>query len=52
MLFWIFAGAEFFWLAILFFVTWENYLTRYNFASTLSRRAGQQCRQPDATDPQ
>lgn len=33
-LFWIFAGAGFFWLAILFFLTWADYLTRYNFAST------------------
>jgi cytochrome c oxidase subunit 4 len=33
-LFWVFAGAGFFWLAILFFLTWADYLTRYNFASS------------------
>jgi cytochrome c oxidase subunit IV len=33
-LFWVFAGAGFFWLAILFFLTWADYSTRYNFAST------------------
>jgi cytochrome c oxidase subunit 4 len=33
-LFWVFAGAGFFWLAILFFLTWIDYSTRYNFAST------------------
>ena len=33
-LFWVFAGAGFFWLAILFFLTWADYLTRYSFAST------------------
>lgn len=34
-LFWVFAGAEFFWLAILLFaLTAADYLTRYNFAVT------------------
>lgn len=32
-LFWVFR-AGFFWLAILFFLTWADYLTRYSFAST------------------
>jgi hypothetical protein len=31
-LFWVFADAGFFWRAILFFLTWADYLTRYNFA--------------------
>lgn len=31
-LFWVFAGAGFFWLAILFVLTASDYLTRYNFA--------------------
>lgn len=31
-LFWVFAGAGFFWLAILFALTAADYLTRYNFA--------------------
>jgi cytochrome c oxidase subunit IV len=33
-LFWVFAGAGFFWLAILFFLTGTDYLTRYSFAPT------------------
>lgn len=33
-LFWVFAGAGFFWLAILFALTAADYLTRYSFAST------------------
>lgn len=33
-LFWVFAGAGFFWLAILFALTAADYLTRYNFAVT------------------
>jgi cytochrome c oxidase subunit 4 len=33
-LFWVFAGAGFFWLAILFALTAADYLTRYNFAPT------------------
>lgn len=33
-LFWVFAAAGFFWLAILFLLTWADYLTRYSFAST------------------
>ena len=33
-LFWVFAGAGFFWLAILFALTAADYLTRYNFART------------------
>ncbi len=33
-LFWVFAGAGFFWLAILFALTAVDYLTRYNFAPT------------------
>ena len=31
-LFWVFAGAGFFWLALLFVLTAADYLTRYNFA--------------------
>ena len=31
-LFWVFAGAGFFWLAILFALTATDYLTRYSFA--------------------
>lgn len=31
-LFWVFAGAGFFWLAILFALTAADYLTRYSFA--------------------
>ena len=31
-LFWVFAGAGFFWLAILFALTGIDYLTRYGFA--------------------
>jgi cytochrome c oxidase subunit 4 len=31
-LFWVFAGAGFFWLALLFVLTAVDYLTRYNFA--------------------
>ena len=30
----VFAGAGFFWLAILLSLTWADYLTRYNFVST------------------
>ena len=33
-LFWVFAGAGFFWLAILFALTAADYLTRYRFAPT------------------
>jgi len=33
-LIWVFAGAGFFWLAILFCLTAADYLTRYNFAPT------------------
>ena len=33
-LFWVFAGAGFFWLGILFFLTAADYLTRYGFAPT------------------
>lgn len=33
-LFWVFAGAGFFWLAILFALTATDYFTRYSFAST------------------
>ena len=33
-LFWVFAGAGFFWLAMLFALTAADYLTRYNFAPT------------------
>lgn len=33
-LFWVFAGAGFFWLTILFALTAADYLTRYNFAAT------------------
>jgi len=33
-LFWVFAGAGFFWLAILFSLTAADYLTRYSFAPT------------------
>jgi cytochrome c oxidase subunit 4 len=33
-LFWVFAGAGFFWLAILFGLTAADYLTRYSFAPT------------------
>jgi cytochrome c oxidase subunit 4 len=31
-LFWVFAGAGFFWLAILFCLTGADYLTRYGYA--------------------
>lgn len=31
---WVFAGAGFFWLAILFAMTAADYWTRYNFAPT------------------
>lgn len=31
-LLWVFAGAGFFWLALLFVLTAADYLTRYNFA--------------------
>jgi cytochrome c oxidase subunit IV len=31
-LFWVFAGAGFFWLWILFFLTAADYLTRYSYA--------------------
>lgn len=31
-LFWVFAGAGFFWLALLFVLTATDYLTRYSFA--------------------
>lgn len=31
-LLWVFAGAGFFWLALLFTLTAADYLTRYNFA--------------------
>jgi cytochrome c oxidase subunit IV len=31
-LFWVFAGAGFFWLTILFALTAADYLTRYSFA--------------------
>lgn len=31
-LFWVFAGAGFFWLALLFVLTAADYLTRYSFA--------------------
>jgi len=31
---WVFAGAGFFWLAILFAMTAADYWTRYNFAAT------------------
>jgi cytochrome c oxidase subunit IV len=31
-LFWVFAGAGFFWLAMLFALTAADYITRYNFA--------------------
>jgi len=31
-LLWVFAGAGFFWLALLFILTGADYLTRYNFA--------------------
>jgi len=30
-LFWVFAGAGFFWLALLFVLTAADYLTRYSF---------------------
>lgn len=33
-LFWVFAGAGFFWLAILFVLTAADYLTRYSFAAS------------------
>ena len=33
-LFWVFAGAGFFWLSILFGLTAADYLTRYSFAPT------------------
>ena len=33
-LFWVFAGAGFFWLAILFALTAADYFTRYSFAPT------------------
>ena len=33
-LFWVFAGAGFFWLAILFALTAADYLTRFSFAPT------------------
>jgi len=33
-LFWVFAGAGFFWLTALFVLTAADYLTRYNFAPT------------------
>ena len=33
-LFWVFAGAGFFWLAILFALTAADYLTRFGFAPT------------------
>ena len=33
-LFWVFAGAGFFWLAILFALTGIDYWTRYSFAPT------------------
>lgn len=33
-LFWVFAGAGFFWLAILFALTAADYMTRYNYAPT------------------
>lgn len=33
-LLWVFAGAGFFWLGILFFLTAADYLTRYGFAPT------------------
>ncbi len=33
-LFWVFAGAGFFWLAVLFVLTAGDYLTRVNFAAT------------------
>lgn len=33
-LFWVFAGAGFFWLALLFALTAADYLTRYSFAPT------------------
>ena len=33
-LFWVFASAGFFWLAILFALTAADYLTRYSFAPT------------------
>ena len=31
-LFWVFAGAGFFWLAMLFVLTAADYVTRYSFA--------------------
>jgi cytochrome c oxidase subunit 4 len=33
-LIWVFAGAGFFWLAMLFLLTAADYLTRFNFAPT------------------
>ena len=33
-LLWVFAGAGFFWLALLFVLTATDYLTRYSFAPT------------------
>lgn len=33
-LFWVFAGAGFFWLALLFGLTAADYLTRFSFAPT------------------
>jgi len=33
-LFWVFAGAGFFWLLILFALTAADYLTRFSFAPT------------------
>jgi cytochrome c oxidase subunit IV len=33
-LFWVFAGAGFFWLAMLFVLTAADYLTRYSYAPT------------------
>ena len=33
-LFWVFAGAGFFWLAFLFTLTAADYLTRYSFTPT------------------
>ncbi len=34
-LLWVFAGAGFFWLALLFVLTAADYLTRYSFAPEL-----------------